>query len=207
MEGVAGWLQQLSAGRTFLLVAAALVVLTALARLALEASAGGRRLRRAAHVAEAGLLALLLAGMIVLSFLQVLLRNFADTSFVWIDPLLRHLVLWVGLLGATLATRIGRHINVDALSRFLPAAVQRPSRVATNLLAAIVCLLLAHACTKLVRDEMESTRAAFLSVPIWALQTVMPLAALVMSSRFLGHALEALRGRKPASPPSPEVAA
>ncbi len=205
MEGVPGWLQQLSATRSFLLAAGGFVVVGALVRLACEAHPLGRRLRRAVHAAEGGLLALLLAGMIGFSFLQVLLRNLADTGFVWIDPLLRHLVLWVGLLGATLASRIGRHINVDALSRFLPPSALRPARVATNLLAAIVCLLLAHACMKLVRDEVEFTRAAFLTVPTWALQSVMPLASLIMSSRFLGHALDVLRGREVAKPPEVAV--
>jgi TRAP-type C4-dicarboxylate transport system permease small subunit len=208
VEGVPGWLQQLAAVRPFLLAAGAAVVLSALLRLAVAASPAGRRLRHAVHAAEGGLLALLLAAMIGLSFLQVLLRNLADTGYLWIEPLLRHLVLWVGLLGAMLASRSGRHINVDALSRLLRPPVLRAARAATNLLAASVCLLLAHACLKLVRDELEVARVAFLTVPTWALQSVMPVAALVMSSRFLGHALEALRGRGAGVQPShPEVAA
>jgi TRAP-type C4-dicarboxylate transport system permease small subunit len=206
VEGAPSWLLELPTGRSFLLGAAVLVLASVFLRLLVEARPAGRRVRQALHAAEGGLLAALLAAMIGFSFLQVLLRNLSDTSFLWIDPLLRHLVLWVGLLGATLASRVGRHINVDALGRLLHGTPLRLARTATNLLAAVVCLLLAHACFKLVRDEIEFARAAFLSIQIWKLQLVMPVATLIMSSRFLGHMVDALRGRGLEHDPSqPEV--
>ena len=53
---------------------------------------------------EDGVLAVLLGGMILLATLQIGLRNFADTGFIWADPLLRIMVLWLGLVGAVAAT-------------------------------------------------------------------------------------------------------
>jgi TRAP-type C4-dicarboxylate transport system permease small subunit len=53
------------------------------------------------HRAEDALLVVLLSTMIVLAGTQIILRNFLDSGFVWIDPLLRVLVLWLGLLGGT----------------------------------------------------------------------------------------------------------
>ncbi len=70
------------------------------------------------HRAEDALLVLLLSTMIVLASTQILLRNLFDSGFVWIDPLLRVLVLWLGLIGATVATRNNRHIRIDLLTRF-----------------------------------------------------------------------------------------
>ena len=52
---------------------------------------------------EAALLAVLLFGLVGLSGLQIVLRNGFDDSLVWIDPLLRLAVLWLGLLGAVAA--------------------------------------------------------------------------------------------------------
>ena len=54
---------------------------------------------------ETVLLIVILTVMILLSFLQVLLRNFFDQGLLWGDIFLRNLVLWVGFLGASLATR------------------------------------------------------------------------------------------------------
>lgn len=161
----------------------------------------GRRLLRAGRAVENSFLALLLLTMIVLSFLQVVLRNLAETGFVWIDPLLRHLVLWVGFLGALLATRSGRHINIDALSRLLSPRAHRVAGVLTNLLAFVICLLLANACAKLVREESLAQTHGFLDVPVWCLQLVMPLATFGMAVRFLGRVVRALRGELESTPP------
>src|SRR5512139_2469052 len=59
--------------------------------------------------------------MIFIAFLQIVLRNFFSTGLDWGDPLLRNLVLWIGFIGATLATREGKHINIDIISRWLPS--------------------------------------------------------------------------------------
>ena len=206
MEAVAAWVRELPIDRPFVLGSAAIVVLLVLLRWLVGRTRSGARLVRAAHGAEGGLLALLLLAMILLSFTQIMLRNLADSGFVWIDPLLRQLVLWVGFLGAMLASRVGRHISVDALSRFLPPQGLRISQVATNLLAAIVCLLLSNACLKLVRDEADVSTTAFLSVPTWIVQLIMPLALWVMSYRFLGHVCTALRGDRAPSMAQPLAA-
>jgi TRAP-type C4-dicarboxylate transport system permease small subunit len=194
LEGAPEWLRGIPTDRLYVLFAAAFAVSIAVARLLLDSRAAGRRLRQMAHALEGGVLALLLAAMIVFSFLQIILRNLADTGIIWIDPLLRHLVLWVGFLGATLATRKAHHINVDAVSRFLPLPALRFVRAFTNLLAAFVCLLLSNAGVKLVRDEAGFGSSGFLDIPTWMLQVVMPLSLLLMSSRFLGHAIAAARG-------------
>lgn len=195
MDNAHEWLQHLPTAQAFVVWAGIFVLATAAFRLLLQSHPRGRAWRAGVHGLEGSLLALMLAGMIVLSFLQVLLRNLFATSLLWIDPVLRHLVLWVGLLGAALASRSGRHINVDALSRLLSLRLLRAVRVVTNLLASAVTLFLAHACYKLVHLEMEYPREVFLSLRIWQVQLVMPLGMLLMSSRFLGHALDAGRGR------------
>ena len=69
---------------------------------------------------ETALLVLVLGFMVVFAFLQVVLRNIFDEGILWGDILLRHLVLWVGFIGASLATREQKHINIDLFSRWLP---------------------------------------------------------------------------------------
>jgi TRAP-type C4-dicarboxylate transport system permease small subunit len=189
------------------LVAAALGVLAASgARLLLERQRSGRRLVRLLHGAESTLVALLLAAMLALSFLQIVLRNVAETGFVWIDPLLRHLVLWIGFTGALLATRLRRHINVDAVSRLIPERVRRPAHAVLEILAAGICLLLADACLRMVQEEAAAATTSFLDLPTWIVQSIMPVALLGMSYRFLRHGLGALLGH-PDEEPVPELPA
>ena len=197
MDAGPAWLAHLPVDRGYMIAAWLGIVLGVALRAAVGRTASGRGLVRLLHGGESILLALLLAAMILLSFLQIVLRNVAHTGLVWIDPLLRHLLLWIGFLGATLATRLGRHISVDALSRLLPPVALRASRVATHLGAACVCVLLSNACLKAMRDEAGAGTTSFLGIPTWMLQVVMPAATLVMSYRFARHALEALLGQEP----------
>ena len=155
----------------------------------------GSKLLDVLQLVENGFLAALLLAMISLSFLQVVLRNVADAGFVWIDPLLRHLLLWIGFLGALLATRTGRHISVDALSRVLPPHVLRVTGVASNLLAYVICLLISNACFKLIHEEWLAGTVGFLGIPIWMLQLVMPIASFAMAVRFLDRARLSFLGR------------
>lgn len=78
-----------------------------------------RKLDRLLRYFEDAALTFLLGGMIILAVLQIGLRNFADTGFQWADPFLRILVLWLGLVGAIAATRDGKHINIDILSKYV----------------------------------------------------------------------------------------
>ena len=59
---------------------------------------------------EDSLLVVILSSMIALAIFQIISRNLFSEGVVWIDPLLRTLVLWIGLSGAIVATRQDNHI-------------------------------------------------------------------------------------------------
>jgi C4-dicarboxylate transporter DctQ subunit len=67
---------------------------------------------------ESSLIIILLGVMVILAFLQVILRNLFSFGFLWADPLLRYMVMWVGFLGAVIATREEKHFGVDFVTRY-----------------------------------------------------------------------------------------
>jgi C4-dicarboxylate transporter DctQ subunit len=72
------------------------------------------RLDEAIDRVETAIVVLFISAMLVIAFLQIFLRNVFTTGLTWGDLILRNLVLWIGFIGATLATREGKHINIDA---------------------------------------------------------------------------------------------
>jgi len=80
-----------------------------------------RRLQHLLHRLEDGLLAVAVLVMVALAGLQIVLRLF-DGGLSWIEPALRVLVLWIGMLGAVTASHSGRHIRIDLLTRVVPPA-------------------------------------------------------------------------------------
>ncbi len=146
-----------------------------------------------AGLVEDGLLVALLSGMVVLAAAQIALRNLADAGLLWIDPLLRVSVLWVGLLGAVAATRDDRQITVDVLSRFLPPRFRAAARVVTDLFAAAVCGVLAWHSVRLVVDERAAGTVAFSGVPVWTCELILPAAFAIITFRYLLFAVLHLR--------------
>lgn len=136
------------------------------------------------------LLCLLLVTMIILGSLQIALRDFFASGFIWIDPLLRYLVIWSGLLGAVVATRQGKHIVIDISSHLVPEPLKPLLHLVTNIFAAAVCLVLTYASVIFVQNE-----AAFgggrelLGLESWVFNLIFPLAFGLISWRFLTAAV------------------
>jgi TRAP-type C4-dicarboxylate transport system permease small subunit len=150
------------------------------------------RLRYLVHILHKGeelFLALLLAGMILLAGSQILLRNFFDSGIAWAEPLLRLMVLWVGMLGAMLATHDNKHIRIDIISRYLPPHYRRLSSRLTSSVSALVCTLLAYHSGRLVFFEWQDGTEAFTGMPAWVAELILPIGFSIMALRFALHIL------------------
>jgi TRAP-type C4-dicarboxylate transport system permease small subunit len=134
---------------------------------------------------EDALLVVLLAIMIGLASWQIVARNVLDSAIIWADPLLRTLVLWVGFLGAVAAARDDRQINVDVMSRFVDEPWRSRIRVVTDLFTASVSGFLAWQAFRFVKDARAYAEIAFASVPLWLTASILPLAFVLLSFRYL----------------------
>ena len=143
-----------------------------------------RHLLHTIHRLETALLILLLAGMIILSGGQILLRNLFDSGISWSDPLLRVLVLWVGMFGAMIATQQDRHIRIDLLSRYLPKPWRRYTNRINHLFSAVVCALLAWHSGRFVYYEWQDGATLIGDLPSWVAEAVIPFGFGVMALRF-----------------------
>jgi TRAP-type C4-dicarboxylate transport system permease small subunit len=158
------------------------------------------RLNRLAARIEDGLLVGLLGAMIILAGWQIFLRNALDAGLGWGDPLLRVMVLWLGILGALAATRDDNHITIDVLSRFLPARSKNLAHAVTDLFSAAVCAVIAYHAGRFVVMEFEDSTVAFAAVPTWVCESIIPLGFGVMAVRFAAMFLERLQPPPRAGP-------
>lgn len=145
------------------------------------------------HLAEDTLLAALLLGMILLATSQIFLRNIFDSGIVWADPLLRVMVLWLGLLGALAATRENKHISIDLITRFLSESTQEIVKIVTNLFSSAIATVIAYHSVRFVLIEYDEQNIAFANVPAWMMELILPVAFGLISLRFLIHAILGFR--------------
>ena len=92
--------------------------------------------------ANRALLIVLLAGMVVVTFVNVILRYAGESSFLWGEEVGRHLMIWLAFIGGGLGLRNGAHIGVDSLERSLPAYGGRVVRAAIALIMLVVFVAL-----------------------------------------------------------------
>ena len=137
--------------------------------------------------AEGWLLIVLLITMIGLAFLQVMLRNFFQSGINWADTFNRHLVLWVGFLGASLAAKQNRHITIDVLSRLVPEYWKKYITVIINTTGTIICGFLTNASFQFVQIEREMGAILFLNVPTWTMEIIIPIGFGMLTFRFFLH--------------------
>lgn len=146
------------------------------------------RLTRLVEAVEDTVLVAILAFMILLAGTQIVLRNVFHTGLLWADPGLRVMVLWVGMVGAMVATRFDKQISVDALSRFLSARWRARVRVLTDLFTAVVSALVAWHAARLVLDDKAAGSLVFASVPVWVCESILPVAFGVIAIRYVLYA-------------------
>jgi TRAP-type C4-dicarboxylate transport system permease small subunit len=151
------------------------------------------RLLRLTGLIEDTLLVGMLGAMIVLTTAQIVLRNLFDGAIIWADPLLRVAVLWVGMIGAMVATRNDRQISIDAVSRFLPDLWKARMRVVTDLFTVVVSAVVAWSAFRLMIDDRAAGGLAIAKVPVWVCESILPVAFAVIALRYLLFAIKHLR--------------
>lgn len=139
---------------------------------------------------ESWILVAIVLIMVLFSFAQVVLRNVFDQGILWGDIFLRHLVLWVGFIGASVATREEKHINIDVFSRFAKGRLKYFVQSLVSLFAAFVSFLLTQASWTFVMEEKEFATMLFNDIPAWYFQIIIAIGFALMTLRFIINSLE-----------------
>jgi len=143
-----------------------------------------KRLQTVLYWLEDGILVGLLLLMITMAVTQIFLRNLFETAIVWGDVLVRILVLWVGLVGAMVASRQGNHINIDILDRYLPGRAKTVVNFVVELFTALICSSVAYFSLRFVQMEYIDGGMAFAKVPAWVCEAIIPFAFVVIALRY-----------------------
>ncbi|MHB2153220.1 TRAP transporter small permease [Calditrichota bacterium GD2] len=134
-------------------------------------------------------LLLIVLVMVFMSGLQIFLRKVFNVGILWGDIFLRNLVLWVSFIGASLAAREGKHINIDLLTRLTPARWRKIPKTIVYLFAIFITALLTRASLTFVLDEREFGTTIFSDIPAWPFQTIIPIGFALMALRFFFNLL------------------
>ncbi len=134
--------------------------------------------------AEGVFTSLTLGLMVALLSGEMIARALFGVGIPGSQPIVQHLTLWVGFLGAALAASEERLLAL-ATPTFLPAGPwRRASKIFASAVAAAVTALLFRASLGFLLIEREAGDAVALGIPVWVALAVMPVAFALIALRL-----------------------
>jgi TRAP-type C4-dicarboxylate transport system permease small subunit len=94
-------------------------------------------------------------------------------------------VLWLGLIGATVATRHNKHVRIDLLSKVFSRNTHRLIQAVVGQISAWTCLVIAWYGMHWIRFDYEDGITSFGGIPAWMLEVVVPLSFGLIGIRYL----------------------
>ncbi len=135
---------------------------------------------------EEAIIAILLASMTLLVFVEVVLRFGFSTGFMWGEELTLHISAWMVLFGVSYGIKVGSHIGVDALVKILPDKIHR----VVSAFAVIACLaytglFMKGAWVYLAKIRMIGLEMEDLPFPKWIAHSILFIGMVLIAIRLL----------------------
>ena len=142
-------------------------------------------MKRAAAAFEDGIASLALLVMVILPLLEIIYRRAFGRGIPASGPIVQHLTLWVGFLGAAIAARDGKLLAL-ATGTFIPHGVwRRAADVLASAFGACAALILAWGGYQMVSFEREAGTNIGGGIQSWVAQLVLPIAFALIAARIV----------------------
>jgi C4-dicarboxylate transporter, DctM subunit len=142
------------------------------------------RVAAAAARAENALAVAALLGMGILPVLELFLRTFFRTGIPGTVGYVQNLTLWVGFFGAMVASREGRHLSLSTGMVGLPQGLRGIASTSAAFVSTGVASALCWASLEFVRAEIQSPLTIAGWLPIWVVESILPISFAVITLRF-----------------------
>ncbi len=148
---------------------------------------------------------------LVITFLLKGFTFFFPSGLVWSPYFGLSCLLWMGLLGASIATHHGQHLSLEMGSKIWPAKILPLIKKLCSLIVSIFCIFISVLAFLSVKDHyhdwLSSPEAGLIPSiewPKWLVYLVIPYSFLMMGLRFLFRSLGLISDSHQNSIPIPE---
>jgi tripartite ATP-independent transporter DctM subunit len=144
--------------------------------------------KRALAVVEDAAASLALLAMMALPLLEIAFRRILGIGIPASGPIVQHLTLWIGFLGAAIAAREGKLLAL-AGGALIPGARWRlASGIFAAAIGAWVATMLAWGGAELALSERAAGTSLGAGIPTWVAELVLPLGFALIAVRLVGRA-------------------
>ncbi len=133
------------------------------------------------HIEEV-LLVLMFFTMVVVIFIQVVMRYVFNSSLSWSDELGRFIFVWLSWMGVSIGQREGEHIKITMLTDKLPFKTAHFVNILADLIVIVICAVTAYYTVVLV-DTISGAKYVSLHISyVWGYAAI-PVGCTLMGLR------------------------
>ena len=137
---------------------------------------------------ETAVISVLSLIMIVLPILEIILRKVRDAGVPNGSIFVQHTGMWLGFLGAVIATGAGKHLGLASTS-FIPEGRWRTTAlIYGSMVASVTTMVLAYASWLVIQAHRQGNDHIAGNIPAWWSELIVPTSFVLMSLRFIWHA-------------------
>ncbi len=135
------------------------------------------------------------AGMIAVTFLQVVFRYALTAPLPWSEEAARYCFVWIVFLGAALGLERGFHLGVDLLVNRMPPSLRRHVELVSNILIAGFAIVIIYASLPVL--ELNSLqRSPAIGVQMTWIYLAIPASMVLILLITLVRMVKRLAGRQ-----------
>jgi len=158
------------------------------------------KLKNWANEIENNLSAGLLASILIILFMQVVLRYVFRASNAWSEELARYMLIWFAYLSASVCVYKNAHIRIDTLLSIWPKALRPAIVVVGNLIFFAFCVVSTYHGWLFTRTLMATGAVSLgLGLEMWIVFAVIPVGNVAMAIRLIQHTVKTFRKPKAAA--------
>ena len=111
-----------------------------------------------------------------------------NLGWFWATKLALFLMIWVGFIGASLATKERMHLTIDISSKVLSPKGAKIAAFFSQAISAGFCFYLAGLAYDFTVESYEfGDREGVFPIPLWTVQLIVPVTLVIMGIRFISN--------------------
>jgi TRAP-type transport system small permease protein len=124
---------------------------------------------------------LLLAGMVILVFGNVVARYFLNASIGWSEEVSRFMLIWLAFLGAVAAYIKNEHLGLDILVKYLPENASKVIVIAADIFVLIALVYITNGGIDMTKDSLASGWvSSAVPIPYGFVYMIAPISSFLM---------------------------
>ena len=144
---------------------------------------------------EESFLSLLLVGMTILVFIEVVLRFGFNTGISWSQEVTLYMMAWFVLFGASYGVKVGAHIGVDSFVKLFPLKIRRVMGLLSVSICIAYCVIfMIGAWNYLSKLKQINLEMEDLEVQRWMSESIIFLGFALLLFRFVQLLIKIFKG-------------